>query len=298
MNTPSIGIDLGGTRIKAVAIDANGNILREEYQPTYDGTDDTVWKKAVEKTVKDMQAFLGKEQASVGLSAPGLPDASNTCISSMPGRMQGLENYNWSAHLQQPVFVLNDAVAAMMGEAASGAAKDKKNVVMLTLGTGVGGAILIDGKPYQGAMRKAGHFGHMVINDAGEPDVTGMPGSLEECIGNCTIEKRSEGKFSSTRQLLDAYLKGDHFALQVWHKSLRQLATGLASIANMLSPEVIVLGGGIAEAGDDLFIPLEEYMREYEWQPLGTTTPIVKAMHGDMAGAIGAAYFAGQKSGG
>ena len=80
----------------------------------------------------------------------------------MPGRMQGLENLVWKDFLQQPAYVLNDAVAAMMGEAKFGAAKNKKNVVMLTLGTGVGGAILIDGKPYQGAFNKAGHIGHMV----------------------------------------------------------------------------------------------------------------------------------------
>lgn len=174
-----------------MAIDASGKILKEVYQPTYDGTEDAVWKQAVAKTVKELQDFLEISSVKVGLSAPGLPDASNTCIASMPGRMQGLENFDWSGYLHQPVFVLNDAVAAMIGEAAFGAAKDKKNVVMLTLGTGVGGAILIDGKPYQGAMRKAGHFGHMVINDEGEPDVTGMPGSLEECIGNCTIEKEA-----------------------------------------------------------------------------------------------------------
>jgi hypothetical protein len=104
----------------------------------------------------------------------------------------------------------------MMGEARFGAAKNKKNVVMLTLGTGVGGAILIDGKPYQGSFNKPGHVGHMVINDEGDPDVTGMPGSLEECMGNCTIDKRSNGKFSSTRELLQATAPGDEFAKEVW----------------------------------------------------------------------------------
>lgn len=166
---------------------------------------------------------------------------------------------------------------------------------MLTLGTGVGGAILIDGKPYQGAMNKAGHIGHMVINDEGDSDVTGMPGSLEECIGNCTIEKRSKGKFTSTREMLEAYKKGDEFAKDVWLQSVRQLGIGLASIANILSPEVIVVGGGIAEAGDDLFLPLNEFMKKFEWQPHGTTTSIVKAVFGDMAGAIGAASFAMSK---
>src|SRR5665647_1255801 len=159
----------------------------------------------------------------------------------MPGRLHGLENFDWTEFLKTRTFVLNDAVSAMMAEARFGAAKGKKNVAMLTLGTGVGGAILIDGKPYQGSFHKAGHIGHMAINDEGDEDVTGMPGSLEECIGNCSVEKRSKGKFASTHELLDAYKNGDVFAKEVWLKSVRQLAIGLASVANILSPEVIVL---------------------------------------------------------
>ena len=163
---------------------------------------------------------------------------------------------------------------------------------MLTLGTGVGGAILIDGKPYQGAFNKAGHIGHMVIDDEGDSGVTGMPGSLEECIGNYTIEKRSKGKFASTQQLIEAYRKGDADAKDIWHKSVRHLALGLCSIANILSPEVIVLGGGITQAGKELFEPLEDYMNQYEWRPGDHKTEIVRATCGDMAGAIGAACFA------
>ena len=166
---------------------------------------------------------------------------------------------------------------------------------MLTLGTGVGGAILIDGKPYQGAFHKAGHIGHMVINHEGECDVTGMPGSLEDCIGNCTIQKRSKGKFASTHALLAAYRNGDTFAKEVWLKSVKQLAIGLASITNILSPETIVLGGGITEAGKDLFEPLLQYMEQYEWRAGGHKVEIVKATHGDLAGAIGAACFAMSK---
>ena len=286
----AIGIDLGGTRIKAVAIDADGNVLHQLYKPTNDG-DDKVWKNAVAAAVKELQNILKTEKINIGLSAPGLPNENNTAIAFMPGRMQGLENLNWKDFLHQPTYVLNDAVASMMGEAKFGAAKNKKNVVMLTLGTGVGGAILIDGKPYQGAFKKAGHIGHMVINDEGDADVTGMPGSLEECIGNCTIEKRSKGKFTSTHELLNAYKNGDAFSKDVWLKSVRQLAIGLASVTNILSPEVIVLGGGITEAGSDLFEPLKEYMNQYEWRAGGNKVEIVKATYGDMAGAIGAAWF-------
>ena len=167
---------------------------------------------------------------------------------------------------------------------------------MLTLGTGVGGAIMIDGKPYLGAFNKAGHIGHMVINDEKDRDVTGMPGSLEECIGNCTVEKRSNGRFTSTHNLLTAYNKGDALAGEVWLRSVKQLAIGIASLTNILSPETIVLGGGIAEAGDVLFEPLSEYVEEFEWRTGGNKVEIVKAVYGDLAGTIGAASFAMNKA--
>jgi glucokinase len=289
-NIIAIGIDLGGTRIKTVAINAAGNILHQHYQPTND-IDDKLWKQTVFHSVEEIKTKLRLDGSGVGISAPGLPNENNTGIAHMPGRMQGLENFIWQDYLKIPTLVLNDAVAALIAEAKFGAAKGKKHAVMLTLGTGVGGAILIDGKPYQGAFHKAGHIGHMVIDDEGDCDVTGMPGSLEECIGNCTVEKRSKGKFSSTQLLLNAYRNGNEFAKAVWLKSVKQLALGLASVTNILSPEIIVLGGGITEAGKDLFEPLDKFMAQYEWRAGGNKVEIVKAVFGDLAGAIGAASF-------
>lgn len=291
MNKTAIGIDVGGTRIKSVVIDDTGKILHENSQETNDGKDGE-WQIGVAAAVRVFSSILKDEKVKVGISAPGLPDADNRYILCMPGRMRGLENFNWSEYIGKPVYVLNDTVSALMAEAKFGAAVNKKNVAMLTLGTGVGGAILIDGKPYQGAMNKAGHFGHMVVNDEGEIDITGMPGSLEDCIGNCTIEKRTGGKFNSTEALLTAYAAGDEFAKEVWLKSVKQLGISLASIANILSPELIVLGGGITSADDHLFVPLKKFMEQYEWRPTGATTPIVKATYSDLAGAIGAACFA------
>jgi glucokinase len=290
-----IGIDIGGTRIKAIAMDPEGNILFNSYQPTEDGND-TVWKKNIADAVAAVKQKLNSRDLLIGISAPGLPDEKNECIAFMPGRLEGLENFNWSNFLDHPAYVINDAVSALMAEAKLGACKNSKHAVMLTLGTGVGGAILIDGKAYQGAFNKAGHMGHMVIDDKGEPDVTGMPGSLEECIGNCTIEKRSGGRFTSTHALLEAYRKNDSHAADVWLKSIRQLALGIASISNILSPQSIVLGGGITEAGDDLFLPLEKFLALYEWRPGGSRSVIKKAEFGDLAGAIGAACFAIEKN--
>lgn len=296
-NGLTIGIDLGGTRIKGVVIDAVGNVLHQTYTPTNDGEGE-VWKAAIAKTVHELKQKVPIEKISVGISAPGLPNKENTMIAFMPGRLEGLENFIWSDYLQCNAYVLNDAVAALVAEAKTGAAKNSTNAIMITLGTGVGGALLINKQPYQGSFNKAGHIGHMVIDSNGDADVTNMPGSLEECIGNCTIEKRSKGKFTSTHELLKDYRNRDEFAKQVWLTSVKKLAIGLASASNFISPDTIVVGGGIAEANDDLFIPLNKWFDEFEWQPGGIRPQIVKAVHGDLAGAIGAACFAMNKNNG
>jgi glucokinase len=291
----TIGIDLGGTRIKGVAIDIAGNVLQQLYTPTNDGDGET-WKEGIAKTVIALKEKVNSRNPLVGISAPGIPNNENTAIECMPGRLQGLENFVWRAFLQTPTYVLNDAISAIMAEAKLGAAKNCTNAVMLTLGTGVGGALLIHGKPYQGSFNKAGHMGHSVVDCNGDIDVTGMPGSLEECIGNCTIEKRSKGKFTSTHDMLEAYRNGDAFAKEVWMKSVKHLAIALASICNIISPDTIIIGGGIAEANDDLFVPLNKMFDVYEWRPGGMKTKIVKAQQGDLAGAIGAACFAMEKN--
>lgn len=291
----AIGIDLGGTRIKGVVIDADGNMLHQIYTPTNDGEGE-VWKEAVAVTVRSLKEKLDIDKMIVGISAPGLPNKENTAIAFMPGRLEGLENFIWSNYLQCPAYVLNDGVAALVAEAKSGAAKNSINAVMVTLGTGVGGALLIHGKPYQGSFNKAGHIGHMVIDSNGDCDVTGMPGSLEEAIGNCSVNKRSSGKFNSTKELIEAADNGDVFAKEVWFTSVRKLALSLASVSNFISPDTIVVGGGIAESNDDLFIPLNKWFDEFEWQPGGIRPQIVKAALGDLAGAMGAACFALSKN--
>jgi glucokinase len=292
----AIGIDLGGTQIKAVAIDTSGSLLFEDCTATVDNGDDSIWKQSVASLVRKGREQLKTPDVVVGISAPGLPDLSNKVISCMPDRLQGLEDFDWSAFLQTNCYVLNDAVAAMLAESRLGAAKGYQHMVMITLGTGVGGGILINGQPYLGAFGKAGHIGHMVINDEKAPDICGMPGSLEEAIGNAGLLKRSEGRFAATSELVEAFRRGDHDAREVWLTSVRKLAIGLASITNILSPQIIVIGGGISEAGKDLFDPLEEYMSQYEWRASGNKVSIVKAHFGSQSGAIGAACFALEQS--
>src|SRR5207248_10157438 len=142
--------------------------------------------------------------SAVGVSAPGLAAADRRCISHMPRRLQGLEGLDWTEFLGvgRPVPVLNDAHAALLGECWIGAAQGLQNVAMLTLGTGVGGAAMVDGKLLRGHVGRAGHLGHICLNPYGTPGITGTPGSLENAIGNCTIEERTLGRFRSTHDLV------------------------------------------------------------------------------------------------
>ena len=173
MSKIAIGVDLGGTRIKTVVVDGKGGLLYQEYSATNDGNEN--WKQTIRSSIEQAKNNLGISNYVVGISAPGIPDKYNSSIEFMPGRLQGLENFNWSGYLDKTTWVLNDAVAALMAEATLGAARDRKNVVLLTLGTGVGGAILIEGKPYQGSFQKAGHIGHISLNCEDHVDITGMP---------------------------------------------------------------------------------------------------------------------------
>lgn len=289
-----IGIDMGGTRIKGIVMDMQGRILDKYLTPTND--QDEAWKEAIYLTVQTLQGRLGQD-VPVGISAPGLPAADHRSIAFMPGRLKGLENFIWGEALNLKAYVLNDAVAAMLAESRFGAARGRQHAVLITLGTGVGGAILIHGQAYMGLSQKAGHLGHMVVDDAGDPDVTRMPGSLEECIGNCTLEKRSLGRYSETHDLVHDYRKGDHFATWLWLSSVRKLSIGMASIINILSPECIILGGGIAEADEALFAPLHAFLELYEWHPGAQRTEIIKAQFSEYSGAIGAACFAAEREG-
>lgn len=288
----AIGIDLGGTRIKGALVNIDtGEMLHQRITLTHD-SNTSDWKGAIAQTVQELKTLTAEPIRGVGLSAPGLPNADNSAIAYMPGRLPGLENFAWSDFLNERVWVINDAHAALMAEARFGAARNVVNAVMLTLGTGVGGGLLVNGQLYQGFFQMAGHLGHLTVDaDSDQRDVVNMPGSLEEAIGNVTIKKRSFGRYQSTHDLVDAYRQHEPLATQVWLTSVRRLAVGIASIANSFSPEVVILGGGIVQAGDALFTPLQTFMDVFEWRPGGKKTTICKAHFDDWAGAVGAACF-------
>jgi glucokinase len=291
----AIGIDLGGTNVKGILINESGDILNQHYIPTND--DERKWRENILAMVNFLTNATDNSIEVIGIACPGLANDDNKYIAHLPNRLMGLQDFLWEDYLAKKTFVINDAHAALIAEAKFGAAKGYKNVVLLTLGTGVGGGILINGELYQGLNQMAGHFGHISINtNDDELSILGMPGSLEYAIGNYSVNRRTKGRYSSTHELLNAYLQNDAFATWLWLDTVRKLAIVLASFSNSLSPEVIILAGGITKAEEALFNPLQEFMDVFEFRPNGKKTLIKQATFSDFSGAIGAAAFALSKN--
>lgn len=290
-----LGIDIGGTKIKTVVLNEKGDVLERSEVLTEDGSGEAeLWKNKIIAQIKEKRRHSGSGQLRCAISAPGLVDSENRMTLNMPERLQGIENFNWAEELGMPIRALNDGHSACLAEYESfHRHRGIRHMLMLTLGTGVGGGVIINGQLYQGNLQRAGHVGHMTVAYNGSPTMTNMPGSLEHAVGNFSISERTEGRFDSVRALVDAYESGDEQAGEWWLLSVQKLAVALASLTNILSPELIVLGGGIAAgAGKFLLDPLKDYMSKYEWRPGGSKVNITSAKHGGFAGAIGAAYFA------
>jgi glucokinase len=284
----AVGIDLGGTQIKGIVITADGEILRRELRATNDDSTDT---RAWAETVRALADELGRD-LPLGLSAPGLAAGDRRAIAHLPARLHGLEGLDWTRFLERPslVPVTNDAHASLLGEAWLGAARGLRNAILLTLGTGVGGAILCEGNLLRGQMGRAGHFGHVCL-DVNSPrkSIVGTPGALECAIGNYNIRERTDGRFETTHALIAAFRAGDDFAREEWLKCIHALACAIASFINIVDPEAIIIGGGIAQAGDALFEPLRKELAKIEWRPSGHAVRLGPAALGEWAGAIGAA---------
>jgi glucokinase len=291
----SVGIDLGGTNIKAALVDTqSAKTIATLSKPTRDGEFENNTPRfalTVREIVHEFEAQAGQKLA-VGLSAPGLANPDGRCIEWMPGRMHGLEKFNWSAFLERDCRVLNDAHAALLGEVWAGAAQNTRDAFMLTLGTGVGGAIWSGGRLVKGQIGRAGHLGHISVDSNAPCDDFNTPGSLEDAMGNQTIAQRGEGRYATTHALLDAYAAGDEHAKKVWLTSVRHLAAAAASLINVLDPEIVIIGGGIAVgAKERLFGPLQHMLDGFEWRPGGHQARIVPAELGDSAGCLGAVKF-------
>ncbi|MGF1483508.1 MAG: ROK family protein [Opitutales bacterium] len=283
------GIDLGGTRVKVLAVDAIGEILQESSAPTHVAQGASGLSASVREALAPLEAQFECVE-SVGICAPGLADPSGACIAWMPGRLQGLEQLNWAVALERPegVPVLNDAQAALLGEVWQGAARGCRDVLLLTLGTGVGGAILANGEILRGKLGRAGHVGHLSIRPEGALGITGLPGTLEQTLSESAFAGRFPEGVEDVQGLLHT-LDSNAAARALWEQSIQEFGRGLAGLINVLDPDRIVLGGGVSNAGEALLAPLRAALDTYEWRPGGACVDLALAELGERAGAFGAA---------
>lgn len=314
-----IGVDLGGTNIAVGLVDENYQIVCKKSLPT--GVE-----RGVEAIVADMAALCQRvcEEAgvsmddviSVGVATPGAANHDTGVVeytNNIPFHKFPLADKLSALLNGKTVYIENDANAAAWGEAIAGAAKDAKKSVMITLGTGVGGGIIIDGKVYSGFNYAGGELGHIVIEHNGVPCTCGRRGcweayssatalirmtkeKLEECQKNGT--KTAMGDYLSKdgrvtgRTAFDAMRAGDEAAKEVVDTYLSYLVTGLVNIVNVFQPEVISIGGGVSNEGQSL---IDAIMPEIRKQRYGGDifegTEIRIAQLKNDAGIIGAAVL-------
>lgn len=315
-----IGIDLGGTNIAAGLVDENMNIVEKQSVPT-------LAQRAPELIVDDMAALCRRvaaakgvsvtDIASVGVASPGIANDRSGCIeyaNNLPFR-----KFPLAALLHERlgnstgVHIANDANAAAWGEAVAGAAKGTTDSVMITLGTGVGGGVIINNQILTGFNNAGAELGHIVIAADGRQCSCGRLGcweayssatalinmtreKLEECRlkGRHTLIEdiaRERGKISG-RTACDAMRAGDESAAEVFRMYVHYLACGLVNIVNIFQPEVISLGGGISNEGDFLLKPLIPMVRKEQYGGgIVSETEIRIAKLGNDAGIVGAAML-------
>ena len=313
-----LGIDLGGTNIKTGVIDDTGKVIRKHSQPTeakYGA--DRVLKNMVDaaNTVVSAAEMSLKDITYIGIGSPGPVDAENGIVISSPN-LSGWSNYpmrNLIAQaLGRPTVLANDANAAAFGEywVGVGASPDIQNLIMITLGTGVGSGIVLNGQIVQGTCGYAAEIGHMIVQPDGRECGCGQRGCLETYSSASRTAVRAcellaKGKPSSLQEIyksdpqqvtakviFDAAANGDELATDVIDQTAYYLALACIDLTRILDPQMFVFAGGMALAGDALISRINSHFEAQNWHaaPNGVTLNIAKL--GNDAGLIGAAAIA------
>ena len=301
---PAIGIDFGGTSIKSALVQG-AEVLRRGRLINPQGASAAQTLSAIEEVIRELCHDL-PGLVPVGIGLPGLVDSTH-------GIVHGLSNVDgWEEvpvqrlledRLHVPVILENDANAMAYGEWKHGAATHARHVICITLGTGVGGALILDGKLFRGAQLAAGEIGHASIDYRGKPGPYGSTGGLEEYVGNAQITERAEEAYRqvnlpppaqpcSPEILASAGNAGCPIARRLWEAVGDEIGAALASAVWILNPDAIVIGGGVAKAGDILFDPIQRSLRSRTPPVIHEQLRIVPAQLGNDAGAIGCAALA------
>lgn len=312
-----VGIDFGGTGIKIGIVDENGSILiKNSFLTDPDKSGNEIVKDIIECTKKviDDSKLPLKDILGIGIGAPGLlnPETGQLkLLANVPNLNDIYIAKAISDSLNKPVFLDNDVNAMSLGEFYYGSGIGKKNIIALTVGTGVGGGIIINGELYRGTTFTAGEIGHMSIDRDGKYCGCGNYGCLERYVGKegiierfklyqskgikTSIDKYLEDGEISPKSIAMAAKDGDKISIEVLKETGEILGHAIANLVNILNPEIVIIGGGISNAGDLLMEPVRMGMIKHAYTIPAAAVKIVKAKLGNDAGIVGSASLARAK---
>jgi glucokinase len=303
-----LGIDIGGSQIKAGMVDEKGAILASRTIPTPPDLDTFV------SSLHDAVRWLLEATAlpaGVGIGCKGIINPDSTQVETLPGALHYLQGLRLSElvglPLDVPVFADNDARVALAGEMVWGAAHGVDNLLMLILGKSVGGAAVVNGQVLRGHSGVAGHFGHLTVEPDGAPCVCGNRGCLETVFSARAIEGeawsavhrgcasaltrlfREQPQLATCRTIFQAASEGDSLADAIVSKAIRKLGAALAGLLHVFDPQLVIVGGQVADAGANLLVPLQEEVWARSRGLLGRDVPLVEQQVADKSGIVGAA---------
>jgi glucokinase len=288
-----IGVDVGGTKILAGVVERDGTVVTHREYPT-PLESEAALLDGLEAAVREI---LDDRVAAVCFGVPSRIDqragvaigSVNIPLTNVPLRDVMRER------LGLPVEIENDANAAAIAEWKAGAGRGTNDMIMITLGTGVGGGLILGGRPYRGSIGAGAELGHIVIVHDGEPCRCGGRGHLESYVSGTGAERVAREAFGpavDAHRLVRLANEGDAKAVELLTEIGRKLGSGLGSLINIFDPELIVIGGGFAAAGELLLAPARDVLAREALKPMRDSVRIVRAELGTSAGLIGAAMAA------
>ncbi len=316
---PVLAVDLGGTKILSAIVTPGGDVLASDRRDTQasEGKDAVIARiKASIDSLLTAQKIAPSRLQAIVIAAAGVIDMEHGVVTNSPN-LPGWEDVPLGNIIRKeygiPTLVINDAKAAAIGEHQLGAGKGARNLVFVTVSTGIGSGIIIDGKLYFGASGGAGEIGHMTIDASGPKCACGNTGCLEAlasgtAVARDAIERIRRGEESAlldavggraeritAKEVFKAARAGDHLAASVVESATKYLGIGMVNLVNLLNPEIIVVGGGLSREGDFLLNPVRNMVKNRAFPHSANAVRIVAAALGDDAGVIGAALFAFEK---
>ncbi len=317
---PVLAVDLGGTKIITAIISNKGQMIAREYCLTLADEGPQAVINRILSAIDHLLSLrnIGSSKlGSISIAAAGAIDFDRGVITSSPN-LPGWYDIPLRDIVREKhgvnTFLINDASAAALGEHHFGAGKGVNNLILLTLGTGIGGGIIINGRLYTGLCGSAGEIGHMTIDVNGPKCSCGNIGCLETLASGTAVAKEairriSQGEKSSLAEIVEGEIEnitaeevslaaqgGDSLASEVILKAATYLGVGMVNLVNIFNPEMIIVGGGMAKMGDLLLNPARQVVRERAFSLSAQAVRIVPAQLGDDAGVLGAAIFALQQN--